>query len=712
MDYLSSGNRYAYLSLADLLTAREQFHAHLVHKRHVIGTAVGRYLIRKGDPYPNREGDQPRRAGKKPPRTIEESEIRDYSWPCVLVFVDKWIDESEFGKGEVAQSDYVPKTIYMPDGKAVPICLVLAPRLLTPPDERPSPVFDNPALLQGGHPIAATTQHVDYRGTAGCLLTDGHKVYVLTARHVAGAPGNVIPSIGTSSALQLSRVPFENVYAPWPGKHAFVNFDVGLIEVEDLTKWSSGIESIGPIGPMATLSTYNLSLNLIGCPVRAHGASSGRLAGRIAALFYRYKAVGGFDYMSDFLIAGRGDSPLPTLPGDSGTLWVVDSDEDGYESNQPIAVQWGGTVLGAQERQTTFALASNLSTVCRELNVDVYRGSDVAAFEYWGKIGHTKIAVLATRFVRNPTLKEFLRVNRTNLGLVANFPDNKWVGGRHDEGPNHYSDVDLSLGDVKSLEELTPNATKLDPNVWIQYYADLEDAGGELSHGLLPFRVWQVFKRLREIVGSNLDEKEKADQIIAGMGILAHYIGDSCQPLHSSYLTHGDPFRHPEDGSKSDEMLPFKTGYGTGVHGAYESDMVKTKASKLQTLLNASPTDHGFDTLVETGREAGWAALQLMHRSRATLPPMDIVNAYAKAVKHQQDTNDALWSKFADQTAAVMIDGCSVLAMLWDSAWANGGDEIDSGELVERKIHDLEAVCKPNGDFMPSLSLDDIEGDL
>jgi hypothetical protein len=34
MDYLSSANRYAYLSLADLLIAREQFHAHFVHKRH------------------------------------------------------------------------------------------------------------------------------------------------------------------------------------------------------------------------------------------------------------------------------------------------------------------------------------------------------------------------------------------------------------------------------------------------------------------------------------------------------------------------------------------------------------------------------------------------------------------------------------------------------------------------------------------------------
>ena len=39
-------------ALAKLLEAREQFHVHLMHKPNVVGTAVGRYLIRKTDPQP------------------------------------------------------------------------------------------------------------------------------------------------------------------------------------------------------------------------------------------------------------------------------------------------------------------------------------------------------------------------------------------------------------------------------------------------------------------------------------------------------------------------------------------------------------------------------------------------------------------------------------------------------------------------------------
>ena len=50
MDHLTSSPEFNSLSLADVLEAREQFHVHLMHKANVVGTAVGRYLIRKEDP--------------------------------------------------------------------------------------------------------------------------------------------------------------------------------------------------------------------------------------------------------------------------------------------------------------------------------------------------------------------------------------------------------------------------------------------------------------------------------------------------------------------------------------------------------------------------------------------------------------------------------------------------------------------------------------
>src|SRR5579862_5185356 len=86
---------YDALSLRDLLDARDQYHIHLMRHPKVVATAVGYYRIRQGD---SRPGEQPvvRSEG---PRTLENSEVRTYSWPAVLVFVEEWIAEEEFAKG-------------------------------------------------------------------------------------------------------------------------------------------------------------------------------------------------------------------------------------------------------------------------------------------------------------------------------------------------------------------------------------------------------------------------------------------------------------------------------------------------------------------------------------------------------------------------------------------------------------------------------------
>jgi hypothetical protein len=68
-----------------------------VHKEHVTATAVGRYRIRKDDPWPHgvapwptpSDDGQKRPAASKAPRTLLNSEVRPYSWPCVPVYVDQ-----------------------------------------------------------------------------------------------------------------------------------------------------------------------------------------------------------------------------------------------------------------------------------------------------------------------------------------------------------------------------------------------------------------------------------------------------------------------------------------------------------------------------------------------------------------------------------------------------------------------------------------------
>src|SRR5262249_55130268 len=151
---------------------------------------------------------------------------------------------------------------------------------------------------------------------------------------------------------------------------------------------------------------------------------------------------------------------------------------------------------------------------------------------------------------------------------------------------------------------------------------------------------------------------------VAAAGILAHYVGDACQPLHGSYLDDGDPFRK-KDGTKAPKMLGHSEGYASGVHMAYEDYMLDDKVGELLTKLSASlGPKHGMP-LVQGGQEAGYATIKLMRRARAAIKPMDIVNEYG-ALNFPPKTNAAqqhaaatkLWAAFGTDTAKVMADGC------------------------------------------------------
>ena len=97
--------------------------------------------------------------------------------------------------------------------------------------------------------------------------------------------------------------------------------------------------------------------------------------GEICALFYRFKSVGGFEYVADLLIGPRrGGSSLGTHPGDSGTLWLIEA-PDAKSRPTPVALQWGGQVFtDAAGLASSYALATLLSTVCNKLDVDAAAG--------------------------------------------------------------------------------------------------------------------------------------------------------------------------------------------------------------------------------------------------------------------------------------------------------------------------------------------------
>ena len=712
---------YHSLSLIDLLAARNLYHSALTARQGVIGTAVGRYFIRNEDSAPGAT-HKVRGTG---PKTLESSGIRDYSWPCVLVFVDQWIDEKDFAHDKVNPRDMIPDRLIMPDTRTVPVCVIVAPKAEFTCESNVYPVMPG-NFIGGGYPLLCEVQGQEHFASVGCLVTDGHLVYALTNRHVAGRPGETIYAllegercvIGKSSSKQLGRLAFQSVYEGWSAKNVFLNMDIGLIEVADINKWVPQIYSIGTLGPVADLSTENISLDLINANVRAYGAASHEMYGTIWALFYRYGAMGGFEYVSDILIGPQKHKRFATHHGDSGTLWVLEP-QPGVTTGpastfRPLAVQWGGQVFtdSTGTQQKSFALATLLSTVCHKLEVTPVRSWDFEVPEYWGTFGHFTIANMATTVTGTSTskLRQFFNNNLVNItfqldkitvaglgGLskgpfvpLADVPDLVWKmsggkgsrgpRGNNPEAPNHFADMDQPPPDgTPDLLTLCKDPANVDPDVWINYANKFPKKRG--SHqktaaddmGLLPFRVWQLYDAM-------VDALKAKDPItfLCAAGTLAHYVGDSCQPLHISFLHHGDPVNFVKDQNGKN--------LSANVHEDYEQTMFRnTVGEQVKTKLAAALTSPPTRKLIKGGRAAAIATVAGMQATFDRIAPSDITNAYDAALTAgtaKADILAMLFKKFGPATIEVMAGGCNLLALLWESAWKEGSGDTNITDLT------------------------------
>ena len=784
MTVLDLNYEFSRLSLRDLLEARDTYHFHLLNRPNVVGTAVGLYLIRKDEDWPHRTGESASPHNKKTyPRTLSNSEVRDYSWPCILVLVRSWATESAFGPGgKYDPSQMVPRTLFLQDGRAVPVCVVEAPEAAPAQKSISASVLSRPAFtIGGGMPIMVDVQGKRHWATAGCLVSDGHLIYALTARHACGEQGTPVKSllrsgatdIGVSSSLQKTRMLFSEVYPDFPGRRSYVSLDIGLVRVANIDEWTSNTYGLPPVGPLADIHERNLTLRLIDQPVIGRGAASGLIRGTIKALFYRHRSVGGYDYVGDLLI-GPGGGPS-TQHGDSGMIWHLDVTVDPQKGPptpilerdlRPLAIEWGGQVFDEEGRRSTFAVATSLSNVCKLLDVELVTDQARGVSGYWGRTGHYSIAAFAIRLVKDGRLRSLLEKNLEILSFdlatiakkdfdksvgkksaadefvpLADVPDEIWKkldhgqqgreGGRDTSGgahgsngpehPNHYADIDSPFGPGgETWREmcLADPKRKVQVNAWLKFYTDMAakaDAAGDaesakqyrskLKQGLLPFRVWQFFDAMVEFAS-------RGDVVgfVTSGGIAAHYVGDACQPLHGSVFADGDPSRtvervHPRTGETETVI------YGKDVHSAYETAMISAKAADLFALIDAripSGSDHGL-ALKNNGQAMAVATIELMDKTAKTIRPMDILDCFEGAgASKSKATLEALWQTFGEATADVMADGARYLALLWDSAWAQGNGaaiasqklkQLDEGDVRERYI---------DKNFVPSLTLDKI----
>jgi len=734
--YQQKANDYEHLSLRDLLDARALYHVHLMRHPNVVATAVGRYRIRRTDDWPTEEGFGHKGTYE---RTLANSEVRPYSWPAVLVFVDKWEPESAFKrKGGYDPDDFVPKTLYLPDGRRVPVCIIRAPRVLETEQSAPEDIVFPTNNIGGGYPILADVQGREYVATIACLVTDGHKTYALTNHHVTGEAGEVLASelngerivIGSTAPGFRDRLPFTSVYPEWPGVQVNVNIDAGLIDIDTLDRWSAKIRGLGKMGPLADLAADNFTLSMTGCQVIGHGAASGVMRGEIAALFYRYKSVGGFEFVADFLIGPRSTRcfgekggedfvaaevpELVTHPGDSGTLWLLEpmTKEKEKPPRLPLAMQWGAHVLETGSGAQTYALATCLSTICRELGVDIVRDWNLDQPDTWGAVGHFAIASrvakkisksfprLAKLMDNNALLvshkdqtiltDDFKHMGDAPFVALADVPDFFWKHGnqgfkRDHEGPNHFADMDEPSAKFKGdLLKLTLDPKNIDPDVWNDFYDSVAEPPIPEHRGLLPFRVWQIFDEMVTFAGNG-----DRDSFVCAAGVLTHYVGDASQPLHISRLHHGDP---DQPG-------------GNGVHDAYETKMVNGNRKAILDGLNAAPVAKKSDR-INNGFEAAVATIELMRLAFERVPPADIVAAYMK-LKGKKGQAAALWQQFGAGTIECMQTSAHLLALLWQSAWELGDGEKKVKSTARLTQGQAMKVCQP-ATFLQSFYIDEI----
>ena len=102
-------------------------------------------------------------------------------------------------------------------------------------------------------------------------------------------------------------------------------------------------------------------------------------------------------------------------------------------------------------------------------------------------------------------------------------------------------------------------------------------------------------------------------RFLAGAGILAHYVGDACQPLHASYLHHGVP--------GADEGA---------VHADYETSLLGKYRKNIVTDVQAK-SDHIVVANCFVGVNARLSTWSSHAKHTKTLPPTELLAAWRQA---------------------------------------------------------------------------------
>ena len=163
---------------------------------------------------------------------------------------------------------------------------------------------------------------------------------------------------------------------------------------------------------------------------------------------------------------------------------------------------------------------------------------------------------------------------------LADVPDLVWKTTRiHIENPNHFADMDApgtGTFEGKTLLDITLDEKNIDLDIWDNFY---DSIGEHASRGTLPFRVWQIYNEMVKFL-----KNEDVPRFVCAAGILSHYVGDACQPLHISRFYDGN-----DQQSK-------------GVHKKYETNMLDKYSAEIVAGVNNYISNFKAVADIEGGR--------------------------------------------------------------------------------------------------------------
>ena len=616
------------------------------------------------------------------------------------------------GPGQVSVDEKVPTTLYLPDGRTVPVCVVQVDPAEPARDPVPAWVWPE-RVIGGGLPVITRSQGEEHVASVGTLVTDGHTVYALTARHVCGPVGTPVSTrlrqreveVGQASEHQLTRVPFDVVYPDLVCHRTYLTLDAGLVEVDEVADWSSQTYGLPPAGPFADLSEHNLTTKLVNAEVVAFGAASGYLRGRIAALLFRYRSIGGYDDITDFLIA-PGPGQRGSQPGDSGSVWhLSQTADDGTVQLLPIALQWGGENL----------VGSTPGTLQLRARLQPDQRAAPARRQSRRRPQHAGPAVLGKDrplHDRQPRLRAPQDVAAEDADAQQPGPDRLPAVGarprRHRRG-HHQAEPEP---DASSRSPTSPTWSGRTSRPRSSAAATRRHRRARSTPPTTPTSTSRAPRTARPCASSawrtprwstSRPGRSSTPRSVTPIPPTVACCPSGSGSSSTRWSTPPPPVTRPGSSarpgwSRTTSETPHSpcTGptsrtacrprrpprpTGQGVHSAYETAMVDAFSTEILAGLQATLTHRGAEQgPILTGHDAAVAVVRLMDRTAKTLKPIDLIAVFAQTqvgkTTHGPDGDpgrprDPVGPR-RRATVKVMADGTRTLAAIWEAAFTQG----------------------------------------